>query len=119
MPKEGSKSGDKGGVLAPKRSEQHGNRTLGDVEQQRQRRERFAARAQHIGRADIASADLAEVAEPGELRQDEAEGNGAQEITDGKAQEIDEGLSLIHISEPTRLRRISYAVFCLKKKKSR
>src|SRR5660398_136550 len=25
------------------------------------------------------------------------------------------GLSLIHISEPTRLRRISYAVFCLKK----
>src|SRR5660397_215918 len=25
--------------------------------------------------------------------------------------------SLIHISEPTRLRRISYAVFCLKKKK--
>src|SRR5660397_282341 len=28
-----------------------------------------------------------------------------------------EHLSLIHISEPTRLRRISYAVFCLKKKK--
>ena len=27
-------------------------------------------------------------------------------------------LSLIHISEPTRLRRISYAVFCLKKKTS-
>ena len=26
-------------------------------------------------------------------------------------------LSLIHISETTRLRRISYAVFCLKKKK--
>ena len=25
-------------------------------------------------------------------------------------------LSLIHISEPTRLRRNSYAVFCLKKK---
>ena len=25
-------------------------------------------------------------------------------------------LSLIHISEPTRLRRISYAVFCLKQK---
>ncbi len=27
------------------------------------------------------------------------------------------GLAIIHISEPTRLRRISYAVFCLKKKK--
>eukprot|EP00658_Telonema_sp_P-2_P076512 TRINITY_DN6710_c0_g1_i2.p1 TRINITY_DN6710_c0_g1~~TRINITY_DN6710_c0_g1_i2.p1 ORF type:complete len:111 (-),score=25.20 TRINITY_DN6710_c0_g1_i2:100-432(-) len=29
------------------------------------------------------------------------------------------GLSLIHISEPTRLLSISYAVFCLKKKKTR
>src|SRR5450756_805108 len=29
----------------------------------------------------------------------------------------DYGLSLIHISEPTRLGMISYAVFCLKKKK--
>ena len=28
------------------------------------------------------------------------------------------GLSLIHISEPTRLGMISYAVFCLKKKKT-
>src|SRR5678815_6081025 len=28
-------------------------------------------------------------------------------------------LSLIHISEPTRLLSISYAVFCLKKKKTR
>src|SRR5660397_282487 len=28
-------------------------------------------------------------------------------------------LSLIHISEPTRLRRISYAVFCLNKKKKK
>src|SRR5660397_285892 len=28
-------------------------------------------------------------------------------------------LSLIHISEPTRLRRISYAVLCLKKKKKK
>src|SRR5665809_158385 len=31
----------------------------------------------------------------------------------------DTTLSLIHISEPTRLRRISYAVFCLKKKKKK
>ena len=29
------------------------------------------------------------------------------------------GLSLIHISEPTRRTPISYAVFCLKKKKQR
>src|SRR5450756_2864662 len=31
----------------------------------------------------------------------------------------DEHLSLIHISEPTRLGMISYAVFCLKKKKKK
>ena len=32
-------------------------------------------------------------------------------------EETGEVLSLIHISEPTRPRLISYAVFCLKKKK--
>ena len=37
--------------------------------------------------------------------------------TDEKGQLSVFNLSLIHISEPTRLRRISYAVFCLKKKK--
>ena len=31
--------------------------------------------------------------------------------------ESESGLSLIHISEPTRRTPISYAVFCLKKKK--
>src|SRR5678815_3870162 len=38
---------------------------------------------------------------------------------DGKPTDWDlQYLSLIHISEPTRLLSISYAVFCLKKKKS-
>ena len=36
-----------------------------------------------------------------------------------KGEDDDTALSLIHISEPTRLRRISYAVFCLKKKRKR
>eukprot|EP00658_Telonema_sp_P-2_P073964 TRINITY_DN63117_c0_g1_i1.p1 TRINITY_DN63117_c0_g1~~TRINITY_DN63117_c0_g1_i1.p1 ORF type:complete len:100 (-),score=28.48 TRINITY_DN63117_c0_g1_i1:59-358(-) len=36
--------------------------------------------------------------------------------TDAEALEY---LSLIHISEPTRLLSISYAVFCLKKKKTK
>ena len=35
----------------------------------------------------------------------------------GREFDQDGELSLIHISVPTRLRRISYAVFCLKKKK--
>ena len=37
----------------------------------------------------------------------------------GAAPQAQVQLSLIHISEPTRLRRISYAVFCLKKKRYR
>src|SRR5659263_342500 len=36
-----------------------------------------------------------------------------------KFQNVVPGLSLIHISEPTRLGMISYAVFCLKKKKKK
>ena len=42
---------------------------------------------------------------------------GAQEII--KKSKVYDNLSLIHISEPTRLLSISYAVFCLKKKKKR
>src|SRR5678816_2365483 len=48
--------------------------------------------------------------------------NGKRLVTDGPFAETREQLggyylSLIHISEPTRLLSISYAVFCLKKKK--
>ena len=49
----------------------------------------------------------------------EAAGKALKEFCD----EVDSlpfaDLSLIHISEPTRLGMISYAVFCLKKKKKR
>eukprot|EP00825_Cyclidium_porcatum_P023128 TRINITY_DN25431_c0_g1_i1.p2 TRINITY_DN25431_c0_g1~~TRINITY_DN25431_c0_g1_i1.p2 ORF type:complete len:155 (-),score=15.61 TRINITY_DN25431_c0_g1_i1:23-487(-) len=46
------------------------------------------------------------------------------QVSEGKQQQqlpqyILQHLSLIHISEPTRLGMISYAVFCLKKKKKR
>src|SRR5450756_3090903 len=37
----------------------------------------------------------------------------------GRLGELSGNLSLIHISEPTRLGMISYAVFCLKKKKKK
>src|SRR5450759_1307418 len=45
-------------------------------------------------------------------------------LTEAQLRELDRrghiiGLSLIHISEPTRLGMISYAVFCLKKKKKK
>ena len=38
------------------------------------------------------------------------------ELSGGQQQRTALALSLIHISEPTRPRLISYAVFCLKKK---
>ena len=41
------------------------------------------------------------------------------QFTEPFNQPIEYGLSLIHISEPTRQAEISYAVFCLKKKKKK
>ena len=41
------------------------------------------------------------------------------ESTNSEALRLALELSLIHISEPTRLLSISYAVFCLKKKKQK
>ena len=48
---------------------------------------------------------------------DDLTNNKLSELMNKILRDRDTGLSLIHISEPTRLRRISYAVFCLKKKK--
>ena len=44
---------------------------------------------------------------------------GEQMLLANLTLEVAQLLSLIHISEPTRLGMISYAVFCLKKKKKR
>src|SRR5665648_1215242 len=46
-----------------------------------------------------------------------AEGKGFKCLDQSFDTTTPQGLSLIHISEPTRLGMISYAVFCLKKKK--
>src|SRR5450759_566786 len=43
----------------------------------------------------------------------------AQIFAEADRRDPDHDLSLIHISEPTRLGMISYAVFCLKKKKKK
>ena len=51
----------------------------------------------------------------------EISGKGIRKMLDEQLESIKKqrgySLSLIHISEPTRLLSISYAVFCLKKKK--
>src|SRR5450756_2914756 len=47
-------------------------------------------------------------------------GGGPASLYEGPARAFEQKyLSLIHISEPTRLGMISYAVFCLKKKKKK
>src|SRR5665648_1233285 len=48
-------------------------------------------------------------------RSDTDHGLPCEAVNKAKQRKI-HGLSLIHISEPTRLGMISYAVFCLKKK---
>ena len=42
----------------------------------------LVAGAQHVGGADIAGADRADIAQPGRLRQQQAKGNGAAEIAE-------------------------------------
>ena len=59
--------GDRGSAFAPRPhglGKQDGAEPLGEVEQQRRCRDALIARAEHIGRADVAAADLAHVAEP-------------------------------------------------------
>src|SRR5678815_3339821 len=58
------------------------------------------------------------VADPSRWRQCEQD-PPAQEFRDMPPVGAPRDLSLIHISEPTRLLSISYAVFCLKKKKKK
>jgi hypothetical protein len=58
------------------------------------------AGAQDVGCADIAGADLAEVAKAGRLGEDQAEWDGAQEIAAGNGRQIetqDEGEDLAPI----------------------
>src|SRR5450756_963152 len=50
---------------------------------------------------------------------DDVEGGGGAVVGDDAGTAVLLELSLIHISEPTRLGMISYAVFCLKKKKKK
>src|SRR6185295_1539878 len=69
------------------RSYPYGGGSFQQIEQQRERCQGLVACAQDIGRADIAGADLPQIAEPGELGKDESEGDGTEQIAEPKAQE--------------------------------
>ena len=70
------------GVLAEDRAgDQYRGRALAAVEQERGERRALVAGAEDVGRADIAGADLSDVAVPGETAEDQPERNGAQKVT--------------------------------------
>ena len=62
--------------------QRHCGRTLEHIAQQRRRGELLVAGAQHIGGADIAGADAAQILRAGETRENDAERNGAAQIAE-------------------------------------
>ena len=88
-PEKGADRGDAGRlrqVRPDQAGEQHGRGALGRVEQQGGGGQPLAARPQHIGRADIAGADLAHVAEPGGAGQHQPERDRAERVAEQEAQ---------------------------------
>ena len=69
-----------------------------------------------LGNLHEASQQMAEARE--RAAKAESEADFLREKLKNTRQQLEEVLSLIHISEPTRQEAISYAVFCLKKKTS-
>ena len=68
-------------------ADENRHRSLEHVAEEGRGRQALLARAQHIGRADIAGADAAQIRAAGEARQDDAEGNGAQKIGDDEGRD--------------------------------
>ena len=85
MAEKGADGGHNGEVAAQHRlREHHRQRALENVAEKRRRGERTAAGAQHVGRADIARTDLADIGSAGEARDQQAERNGAAQIAENK-----------------------------------
>ena len=69
------------------RRDQHRDRALAAIEQQRRRGQPLAAGAQHVGRADIARSDRAQIARAGQPRQQHAERDRAEQIAGQQRQQ--------------------------------
>ena len=83
MAKEGAERGEHRKILpAVAIGDQRGNRSLEGVEEKGQRGKPLAAGAQHVRRSDIAGADRAQVRCAGKPRQDEPEGDRAEQIAE-------------------------------------
>ena len=80
MSEEGAEGSDDGEVRAVAPGDEDGGEAFQSVEKQRCGGEVFAPGAQHIGRADIARADGAQILRASQPRQHQAERNRAGEI---------------------------------------
>src|SRR5690606_14623502 len=113
MADEGGEAGEHGAVLAAQRAaEQHRRRTLEGVTEKGEAGERLVAGAQDIGCADIAGADGADIAEPAEAGQEQAEGDRAEQIAGGNGGEKPRiGEVEMHAAKAPVLRRSGGSVF--------
>ena len=92
---EGGEPGIEREVRVEPAGDEHGRRAFQCIEQQGEGGKPLVAGAQHIGRADIAGADLADVAKPGGARDQQAERDRAEQIA-----EHQRGQYLQHRSSP-------------------
>jgi hypothetical protein len=90
------------------RPEEDRRRPLERVQEQCRRGEALIARAKHIGCADIARADGADVAEAGETRQKQAEGNRAEEVAGDDRNEVH------RIGEVDACQIVDHGIRCLR-----
>src|SRR5262249_18819458 len=78
-----AEAGNHCGLSPPKMlGDEHRRRALERVAKEGRSRKAFAASAQHVGRADIAGAHGAEGLRAGKACEDQAERNGAAEVTE-------------------------------------
>ena len=76
---------DPGKHAVPRRQpldQQYGDQPFGEIEQQRRGGEPLAPRPQHIGRADVARSDPAQVSRATEPCQDHPERNRAEQVSE-------------------------------------
>ena len=86
MPEQGRRSGDKMERFAKQRQRNPARPCcFAGIQQQGQRGERLIASSQHIGRADIAGPNLPYIRPARQAGEEKAEGNGAQQVTEGDA----------------------------------
>jgi len=75
MPEKSARAAEKRQFGRDRPREADRRRALGQVEQQRRRREPLATGAQDVGRADIARSDLTDIARAAQPRQQQTKGN--------------------------------------------